>query len=103
MTDKTDDNLLMWIGGLTVIAVPVILFVTVLWSGLVFQMMWNWFAPPFTTIQLSLPQAIGTSCLAGCIRGYRPQRGEPRKGEWALPFTVPAVILIVGYFAHQAL
>lgn len=101
MSDNTDVKL----GTALLVLCGAILLMIVgpIWGGYVFQHLWNWFAPPFTTVRLSLAEAVGLSCLATVLRGYRYRntpKGESGK-EVIFGLLMPAILLLTGYIAHS--
>lgn len=78
---------------------------SVCWNGYVFQTIWNWYAAPFTPVRLTIPMAIGLSCLISTIKGYKYDPSKWSTGEkisrmvWV--FLAPGMVLLVGAIAHH--
>jgi len=109
-SNDDSDDAIKAIDTLVLIALLICFFpLSILWSGYVFQHVWNWFAPPFTTIRLGYAQAIGVSCLVGLLRGHQYRRDQttdkPNESKWAMAWTfiMPSVILLVAYLAHASM
>lgn len=88
-------------GIATVALLAVVIAASYLWHGFVLQNLWNWFAPPFTDVRLSLPMAIGLGLLIGQIKGYRYRKSEEGNKALLFAFLAPTIMLIVGYIAHR--
>lgn len=91
------------VGLLALVLVPLGL----IWGGYVFQHLWNWFAPPFTSIRLGWAQSVGVCLLVNSLRGFRYRYSQTTdkawEGGWAVAhvFFTPGLALLVGYIAHS--
>lgn len=94
---KSLDSVDFWIYG---IGTPVFVVLWSLYSGFCFQLIWNWFAAPFTTIRLSLPEAIGLMCLLVFLRGRSASHQKISGSEFANFMLDPLLLLGIGYIAH---
>lgn len=86
------------VGGIALI--PAIM----IYDGWVVSLLWNWFMPVFTSIRLSVPEAIGLGLLYVGFRGIRAPvyPDNPMKGVW-LSLLVMTLSLGIGWIAHHYL
>lgn len=92
------------IGG-TIIALGIAALILVgsIWGGFVLATLWNWYAAPFTAVRLTIPMAIGLSCLIAAIKGVRYRKTPEDEGgnEIVYSLIAPALLLLVGWVAHH--
>ena len=75
-----------------------------IYGGFVFMLVWNWFAPTFTPIRLTLPVAVGVMVLLTQIKGLRfPRVDDDKIGTQRLLahwFWGDTACLVTAYVAH---
>lgn len=77
----------------------------VLFRGWVLSILWAWFAVPFGLPPLTIPWAIGISCIMGMFSGgAHSSKSEDDNGTKALlPFILALMALGIGWVAHVSM
>ena len=75
------------------------------WRGFVLATIWNWFAWPFTPVQLTIPLAVGALCLVDQFTGNWRSKDEPRRRDyWSHiggGLALSALMLLTAAVAHH--
>ena len=96
------ESLSFWAG---IVAAPLVLALiaaTILYGGFALQQLWNWFAPPFTSVRLTLPEAIGLTSLLSHLKGYRYRKSDDGFRPLGYLLTGITLSLVIGLAAHMA-
>ena len=92
------------------VGVPALLLVTNVWRGYVLSVLWGWFvAPHFALPAISIPIAIGISCMVGLLTMHRSgseaeqekSAGEKFAVALVVSLLAPAIALLIGWAAFQ--
>lgn len=76
-----------------------------IYKGWVVATLWGWFLVPYGAVPISIPLAIGISCLVVCLTA-RPYLGDEDIADitiYSYALGVPLLCLIFGYVAKQFL
>lgn len=69
-------------GGIRVALALIFLLLYLFYWGWTFAVLWGWFVVPVTSwTALSIPQAVGISCVGGLFRNYSPANRAAQKQE----------------------
>lgn len=69
------------------------MIITTLIGGFVFQTLWSWFiVPTFAMPQLTLIQAIGTSCFINYLKTNLSKKNDD---EFSMEFVLKALVMSV--------
>lgn len=73
----------------------------VFYSSYVLTLLWSWFIVPLGVVNITIPWAIGLSCLAGMYKGIPAQNEDSGWYELIMPVIATTLFLIIGFFAHK--
>jgi len=83
------DDALTCVGGISIIAVTVI--VSSLWSGFVLTKLWGWFiVPVFNAPYLTIPQAIGLTIIITML--WSRSWSDSEDGDKSIELAVKAIL-----------
>lgn len=93
------------IAGIAAVLGIIALFALALvWRGLVLSIMWGWFIVPLGAPEIGVALAIGIAGTIGMIT-HKMDGGEKPEGqatkEMVMLFTVPLILLGLGWIVHQ--
>lgn len=73
----------------------------ILYGGFVLTLLWSWFIVPFGVVNITIPWAIGLTCVASMFVGIKYSKGESALAELLMPIVATTFLLGIGFFAHK--
>lgn len=91
------------------IGITLVMVLSLLWSGFVASVLWNWFITPLGVMPLTYWHAIGLMCLAAALgfvslntpESYDKSFFESLKSVVMKTFGFQILLLVIGWCVHD--
>jgi len=105
--DKDTENMLVILGC---ISIPIVIFISAIWGGIILSTVWNWFMPQiFGLMQLNVVQAIAVMTIVGYLtKADVSNLAKEERSPWAnfinallKAFLTPLFFLAIAFIIKQ--